>query len=134
MTVLDTRTMVADAQGRVEGLTPTDLSAALDGEALLIDVREREERRNAGTLPGSVSVPRGLIEFFADPNSEQHRPEFDMNRRLILFCDNGARSALAADVLLRMGFWRVAYLEGGLAGWTGEGRDIDALEASARGL
>lgn len=134
MTRLDTRSMVADAQSRVEGLSPTDVSAALDGETLLVDVREPEERRDRGMLSGSVPVPRGLIEFIADPNSEQHSPEFDMSRRLILYCDDGTRSALAADTLFRMGYWRVAYLDGGLDAWEREGRHVEQLQASADGV
>lgn len=128
MIALDTGAMVAEAKSRVEGLTPTDVSAALDGETLVVDVREPYERREAGALPGSVSVPRDLIEFVADPASPRHRPDFDHGRRLILYCDDGTRSALAAHVLCQMGFWRVAYLDGGLTAWKEEGHEFDETE------
>lgn len=130
MTTIDLRSMLAEAQRRVEALTPTDLSAALDGETLVVDLREPEERRDRGVLPGSIPVPRGLIEFYADPGSHRHDPEFDTTRRLVLYCDDGARSALAADTLFRMGYWRVAYLDGGLDEWERTGHVVEQAQAS----
>ena len=127
-TPLNITDMVTDARGRVEGLTPTEVAAALDGETLLVDVRESEERREHGVIAGSVPAPRGLLEFYADPSCEQHRPEFDMNRRVILYCGDGTRSALAADTMTRMGYWRVAFLDGGMEAWTRDGRETEPAE------
>lgn len=131
METLDTSVMVADAQSRVEGLTPTDLAAALDGETLVVDVRELEERLETGILPGALPVPRGLLEFYADSSSGQHHAAFEPNRRMILYCNDGSRSALATDTLARMGYWRVAYLEGGLDAWKGESRGVVSFELPA---
>jgi rhodanese-related sulfurtransferase len=118
--------LVADAKNRIEGLSPTDVAAALDGETFLVDVREPEEREAAGIIPGSFPAPRGVLEFWADPASASHREEFDRSRRIILYCDSGDRSALAADALQRLGHWRVAYLEGGLQAWVDFGRHVEA--------
>lgn len=122
---------MAEAQRRVEGLSPTDLSAALDGQSLLVDVREPAERQNQGVIAGSLSVPRGTIEFVADPMSEHHRSEFEPGRRVILYCDDGARSSLAAETLMEMGYWLVAYLRGGIDAWAREGRQIVNAQDSA---
>lgn len=117
--------MVAEAMARVEGLSPTEVAAALDSETLLVDVREPEERHEHGALSGSISTPRGELEFRADPESVHHRSEFVPTRRTILYCNDGARSALAANTLQDMGYWRVAYLRGGIEAWRKEGRLIE---------
>lgn len=130
MQPMDAAAMVASARSRIESLTPTEVAAALDGETLLVDVREKDERLDRGTLPGSVSVPRGRLEFCADPGGESRSPEFDLSRRTILYCTDGTRSALAADTLSRMGYWRVAYLSGGLESWEEEGREVESPQQS----
>jgi rhodanese-related sulfurtransferase len=65
-----------------------------------------------------------MLEFYADPTSEDHRPEFDPNRRTILYCAGGARSALAVETLQQLGYTNVAHLEGGLSAWTSAGREV----------
>jgi rhodanese-related sulfurtransferase len=120
MTVL---AMVTRASSRVEGLTPTEVAAALDDDTLLVDVRESGERESEGFLLGSVSAPRGLLEFYVDPETPQYRSEFRFDRRIILYCGDGARSALAANTLQQMGYWRVAFMAGGLRAWRDEGRE-----------
>lgn len=124
----ETSRMVAEAQGRVEGLTPTDVAAAIDGDTVLVDVREPEECFE-GVIEGSIVIPRGLLEFRADPNCEGHDTAFDKARRLIICCSDGSRSALAAATLVRMGYWRVSFLKGGLQRWIGEGRDLQPPES-----
>jgi rhodanese-related sulfurtransferase len=109
--------MVAEAKARVDKISADAVQSEREQGAVLIDVREDGERREDGWIPGSISACRGMLEFWADPNSDDHRPEFVPGRRLILFCDSGSRSALAADTLQRMGYPRVAYLDGGLTSW-----------------
>ena len=65
-----------------------------------------------------------MLEFYADPTYEDHRPEFDPHRRTILYCAGGARSALATDTLRQLGYIDVAHLEGGLTAWTASGRQV----------
>lgn len=116
--------MVAEARSRVENLTPEAVAGELREGALLVDLRESEERSETGTIPGAVHAPRGMLEFWADPTSPYHRSEFDPSRRIILHCASGGRSALAADLLRQMGFQRAAHLEGGIKAWKESGQEV----------
>jgi rhodanese-related sulfurtransferase len=119
--------LVTEAKQRIENLTPDQLAAELEcGGVLLVDVREAEERLQRGTIPGSIHAARGMLEFYADPTSEDHRPEFDPTARTILYCAGGARSALAVETLRQLGYTDVAHLEGGFTAWTSAGHDVAA--------
>ena len=118
--------LVAEAKQRVENLSVDQVGAELEsGDAILIDVREQNERDENGTIAGSVHAPRGMLEFFADPSSPYHRPEFDPNRRIILHCAAGGRSAMGADVLQQMGYANVAHLDGGFTAWAAAGKPVE---------
>jgi rhodanese-related sulfurtransferase len=120
--------MVAAAKQRVENLTVDQTAAELSGaETLLVDLREPEERAQHGVIPGAVHAVRGMLEFYADPTSPYHRPEFDPSRRVILHCASGGRSALAADLLRQLGYARVAHLDGGLRAWKESGQPVIAV-------
>jgi rhodanese-related sulfurtransferase len=117
--------LVADAKHRIENLSPDQVADELDrGGVLLVDLREADERTDRGVIPGAVHAPRGMLEFYADPTSEDHRPEFDPAGRTILYCAGGARSALAVETLQQLGYSDVAHLEGGFTAWTGAGHDV----------
>jgi rhodanese-related sulfurtransferase len=103
-----------DANQRVENLTVEQVAAEFArGDVVLVDLREREERRERGGIPGAVSAPRGMLACWADPTSPYHRREFDPARRIILHCASGGRPALAADTLRQMGYANVAHPNGG---------------------
>lgn len=116
--------LVEEARSRVENLTPAQVAGELEGDVLLVDLREPEEVLANGRIVGSVRAPRGGLEFWADPTHRRHRPEFHPSRRVILFSTSGARSALAADTLQRMGYRRVAHLDGGLDAWKKAGLPV----------
>lgn len=117
--------LVAEAKRRVTNLTPEQVAAELArGDVLLVDVREPEERVQNGAIPHAVHAARGMLEFYADPTSPYHRPEFDPTRRTILYCAAGSRSALAADALQQLGYANVAHLDGGFKGWKEGGRPV----------
>ena len=118
--------LVNEAKQRVENLSVDQVVAELgSGDVVLVDVREQNERDEHGTIAGSVHAPRGMLEFFADPSSPYHRPEFDPNRRVILHCASGGRSALSADRLQQLGYVSVAHLDGGFTAWKAAGRPVD---------
>jgi rhodanese-related sulfurtransferase len=76
-------------------------------------VREGEEVQKSGKLRGAVHVPRGFLEFQADPTSPAHKPELGGGKKLLLYCGSGSRSALAAKTLKEMGIDNVAHVAGG---------------------
>lgn len=118
--------LVAEAKARVENLSPEEVASELrQGDALLVDLREPEERLEHGSIRGSVHAPRGMLEFYADPTSAYYRAEFDPVRRTILFCASGGRSALAGEALQKLGYADVAHLDGGLQAWRENGLAVE---------
>jgi rhodanese-related sulfurtransferase len=112
------KAMLAEANAVIETVSVQDLPYHLeDPDVILVDVRETVERDREGQIPGSIHVPRGLLEFQADPESPVHVSEMRPERRLIVYCGTGGRSALAAKTLLDMGFADVASLAGGYEAW-----------------
>jgi rhodanese-related sulfurtransferase len=117
--------MVDEAKGRIENLTPEEVAKEIEGGALIVDIREEEELRSEGRIPDAVSAPRGMLEFLVDPTSSYHREEFQPDRRIVLYCASGGRSALAADTMQRMGYSQVAHMDGGLKAWKEQGRLVE---------
>lgn len=117
--------LVAEAREHIEELSVDEVADMLGQlDVVLFDVREQNEREMEGVIPGSIHAPRGMLEFWADPTMDIHRPEFDPGKRIILHCAMGGRGALAAATLQRMGFPKVANLAGGFAAWKASGRPI----------
>jgi len=120
--------MVTEANALFEQVPPADSAKELaSGTSVLLDVREGEEWRH-GHIAGSVSAPRGLVEFFADPTSPRHIAALDPSRRVVMVCASGARAALAASTLRDMGYQDVAVLAGGLKAWAEAGLPLDDHE------
>ena len=114
--------LVKEAKLKIEGLSPEQVSdELLDKNTVLIDIRESEELQQNGKISGSVHAPRGMLEFYADETLPYHKPEFDNDKRLILHCASGGRSALATATLKEMGFTNVAHLDGGIKAWKDAG-------------
>ena len=113
--------MVTEAKAKIENLTPEQVAREQQDGATIVDIREPSEWDETGVIPGAVLAPRGLLEWWADPTSRYHRPEFDPNSRVILHCAAGGRSALAAATLKEMGYGNVAHLEGGITAWKEQG-------------
>jgi len=110
--------LLAEANAVIETVSVQDLPYHLeDPEVILADVRDSAEREHEGVIPGSIHLPRGLLEFQADPESPVHVSEMRPERRIILYCGTGGRSALAAKTLIDMGYADVASLAGGYEAW-----------------
>ena len=118
--------LVAEAKARIENLDVAGVDKEHADGVLLVDLREPAELTEAGRIPGSVHVPRGMLEFRADPTSTYHQDGFDPERRIILHCATGGRSALAAATLQDMGYTNVAHLDGGFKAWAAAGRPIES--------
>lgn len=116
--------LVRDAAQHAESLSPQQAKTELvQDDVVLIDIREAEELQQ-GYIPGSIHAPRGMLEFYADPGLPYYKPEFDKDKRIILYCASGGRSALAIQTLGAMGYKNIAHIEGGLKAWREAGLPI----------
>jgi rhodanese-related sulfurtransferase len=89
-----------------------------------VDIRDVRELEREGVIPGAVHAPRGMLEFWVDPESPYHRDVFAQDKEYVLFCALGWRSALATKALMDMGMERVAHIEGGFTAWKAAGAPI----------
>lgn len=119
------QTMLAEAEAAVPRISP-DEAKGLVGRAdvLFLDVREPAEVAASGKVPGAVAVPRGLVEFRADPASPMHLPDFDRSKTVVTYCASGGRSALVGKTLKDMGYANVRNL-GGFKGWVEAGGAVE---------
>ena len=118
--------MVETAQARIENLTNEQLQAEMArGGVQVLDIRDVRERQSLGYIPGSIHVPRGMLEFWLDPTSKYFTGKVDPEKRIVLHCAGGHRSALSAVLLKDMGFPDVAHLEPGFNGWAAAGLPVE---------
>jgi rhodanese-related sulfurtransferase len=114
MTGKSVKDFVTEAMKEVETLSGDEAVKLVgDPNVVFVDVREGEELQKTGKVQRAVYVPRGFLEFQADPNSPTHKSELKSGNRLVLYCGSGSRSALAAKTLKEMGFENVAHVAGG---------------------
>ncbi len=110
--------MLAEARRQVADVAPEELAELRDAEPdlVLLDVREPEEYA-LGHLPGSVHIPRGKLEFLADPASSYADPRLNPDRPVAVYCQKGPRAILAAATLQRLGYRQVVNVAGGYEAW-----------------
>lgn len=117
--------MVKAAKLEIESLSPEQAQAEIaNGNVIVIDLREPEEVNQNGKISGSLNAPRGMLEFYADPSLPYHKPEFNKQNRIILYCASSGRSALGAKTLKEMGYDKVAHIEGGINAWRASGLPV----------
>ncbi|MGB7298559.1 MAG: rhodanese-like domain-containing protein [Burkholderiaceae bacterium] len=122
MGVLD---LVERARSRIEEVEPKQAIAMLNQEkVLVVDIRDVRERQRDGFIPGSFHCPRGMAEFWADPNSPYFKTVFEENDKFLFHCAVDWRSALTVDTLTQMGFRGAAHIKGGLKAWKETGGPI----------
>jgi rhodanese-related sulfurtransferase len=112
--------LVAEATARIRTYSVSEAIAKLDDpNVTFVDIRDPRELERDGIIPGSFHAPRGMLEFWVDPQSPYFRSIFAEDREFILYCGGGWRSALATAVLIDMGFDfdSVAHVDGGFASW-----------------
>ena len=114
MATMSAKDLVAEANRNVETLSGAEAMTLVgDPDVVFVDIRESEELQKTGTLEGAVHVPRGLLEFQADPTSPTHKPELGGGKKLVLYCGSGRRSALGGKALTEMGMTNIAHVAGG---------------------
>jgi rhodanese-related sulfurtransferase len=123
--------LLAEARGRLERLEPAHASEAVARGAVLADIRAESQRERDGVVPGAVFIPRNVLEWRCDPASATRDPAVsDPDRQVILMCDAGYASSLAAAVLKDLGLPRVTDLVGGFRAWRAAGLPVEPLNSS----
>jgi rhodanese-related sulfurtransferase len=123
------KAMLAEANAQIKTYSVSQVQAKMAaGKVQLVDIRDIREL-TAGTMPGSVHAPRGMLEFWVDPDSPYYKPMWgDESKEFILFCAASWRSALTAKTLQDMGMTNVAHMDGGWEEWVKQGGASETLE------
>ena len=119
--------LVAAAEREIETLA-AEAAVALHGrdDVVLVDLRDIRELGREGKVPGAFHCPRGMLEFWIDPDSKYHKPVFAADKRFVFFCAAGQRSALATQSAQRMGLAPAAHIAGGFGAWKAAGGPVEA--------
>jgi rhodanese-related sulfurtransferase len=120
------KALLDEANARVETLSP-EAAIGLVGrdDVVFVDLRDPRELEREGRLPGAVHCPRGMLEFWIDPESPYHKPVFAEDKSFVFFCAGGWRSALAAATAQDMGLKPVSHMGGGFSAWKKAGGPVE---------
>lgn len=114
--------LLAEAAGRITTLSPAQAREFYDGnDTVFVDIRDPRELEREGMIPGAFHAPRGMLEFWVDPESPYYKEVFGSGKRFVLYCQSGWRSALSCAALDDMGLPRVAHMDGGFRAWKDAG-------------
>lgn len=121
--------MVAAARARIPEVSTPDLIGMVGNpDVVIVDIRDIRERQRSGAIPGSVHAPRGMIEFWVDPDSPYYKDVFGQaDKRYVFHCASGWRSALTVATLQDMGF-EAAHLKDGFSDWVAQGGPVETIE------
>ena len=126
MTIKSSQNLVEEALKEINTISPEDaLKKINDNKCNLIDIRDIRELQNSGKVENSIHIPRGMLEFWMDPNSAYFKEgNIDIDKEFVLFCAGGLRSALGAKSLKDMGFEKVSHIDGGFGAMKNKGFKI----------
>jgi len=117
--------LVAEANAEIETISQDDAKTLLDDEGVMfVDIRDVRELERDGMIPGAFHAPRGMLEFWVDPDSPYYKDAFGSGKKFILYCASAWRSALATKALKEMGLSPIAHLEGGFSAWKKAGLPV----------
>ena len=121
------KALVEAAEREIETLS-VEAAADLSGrdDTVFVDLRDPRELEREGRMPGAFHCPRGMLEFWIDPESPYHKPVFAQDKKFVFFCGGGWRSALAARAAQEMGLGPVAHVAGGFAAWKKVGGPVES--------
>jgi rhodanese-related sulfurtransferase len=124
---ISAKALVEAAEREIDNLSAEDaLKLYGRDDTVLVDIRDIRELQREGRIPGAFHCPRGMLEFWIDPQSPYHKPIFAEDKRFVFFCAGGMRSALAAHTAQRMGLKPVAHIRGGFGAWKKAGGPVEA--------
>lgn len=110
--------LIEDAEKNIETLRVADVAGLLDDESVtIVDIRDIRELVREGKLPGAIHAPRGMLEFWVDPDSPYHRELFSEDKKFVFYCASAWRSALATQTVQQMGMNNVCHMGGGFTAW-----------------
>ncbi len=121
--VVSLEELVAEAEASIELLTPAEAQSAVESGAALVDIRSSDSRRRDGVVPGSVHIPRTVLEWRLEPGGGSRTPYVDAEARVVLLCDHGYSTSLAAASLVRIGV-PAGHVIGGFVAWRDAGLPV----------
>jgi rhodanese-related sulfurtransferase len=125
------KALMAEAEGNVFSINAADAKNLMnDPDTVIVDIRDVRELEREGRIPNSFHAPRGMLEFWVDPESPYHKPIFAEDKTFIIHCASGWRSLLGADTLQKMGLKPVLNLKGGFAAWKEAGGEVEEYRKS----
>lgn len=123
------KALLERAEAEIETLTAEQAATLLgDEDVQFVDIRDVRELQREGKIPGAFSAPRGMLEFWIDPESPYYKDVFGSGKRFVFYCQSGWRSALATQTVQNMGLASVCHIGGGFRGWVDAGNPVEAVE------
>lgn len=124
------KVLIAEAEKKTRGISADAAQARLgDPNTVFVDIRDVRELEREGIIPGAFHAPRGMLEFWVDPDSPYYKPVFTEDKTFILYCAADWRGVLSAATLTEMGMPNVLHLEGGYSEWKKAGRPSEEKPA-----
>jgi rhodanese-related sulfurtransferase len=124
--------LVAEANAEIETITAAQaVTLKDDPNVVIVDLRDIRELAREGRVPGALHAPRGMLEFWVDPESPYYKDIFGSGKKFVFFCAGGLRSALAAQAVQRMGLEPVCHIEGGFHAWKEAGGAVEQVPPPA---
>ena len=121
--------LLAEAEAKVSHVTAEEaITMAGRDDVVIVDIRDVRELHREGRIPGSYHAPRGMLEFWVDPESPYFKPIFAEDKTFVIHCASGWRSLLATQILQRMGLQPVVNLKGGFGAWKAAGGPVETLD------
>lgn len=121
--------LIEEAEKNIAALSVNEVAGLLDDETVtIVDIRDIRELQREGKLPGAVHAPRGMLEFWVDPDSPYHRELFSGDKKFVFYCASAWRSALATKTVQQMGMSNVCHMSGGFTAWKEAEQPIEAVE------
>ena len=125
--------LLAEAEARIERVSPHEAARAVEAGALLIDIRSRDDRVRDGVVPGALHIPRTVLEWRLAPDGAWRSPHAGgLDRRIVLLCDHGCSSVLAAATLVDLGYERAGDVVGGFRAWRDAGLPVAPSPSDGR--
>jgi rhodanese-related sulfurtransferase len=126
------KTLIEQAEKNIETISVDEVAGLLHDETVtIVDIRDIRELQREGKLPGAIHAPRGMLEFWVDPDSPYHRELFSEEKKFVFYCASAWRSALATQTVQQMGMNNVCHMSGGFTAWKEAEQPIEPVEKKA---